>query len=122
MPLFKGDEKSAAMVKNSREVRRIVKNLVSGLGKRGIKVNRLILYGSYAQGKARPESDIDIAVISETFNHKGLLKRQELLGEAIFGLKEPVEAIGYSHKEFQKRHPLSFLSDIVAEGKVVYKA
>ena len=109
------------MVKNSREVRRIVNSLVSDLGKRGIKVNRLILYGSYAQGKARPGSDIDVAVISETFNRTGLLKRQELLGEAIFGLKEPIEAIGYSYKEFQKRHPLSFLSDIVAKGKVLYK-
>ena len=64
---------------------------------------------------------MDIAVISESFNRKGLLKRQELLGEAIFSLQEPVEAIGYSYEEFRKRLPLSFLSDIVAKGKVVYE-
>jgi predicted nucleotidyltransferase len=109
------------MVKNSREVSQVIKNLVSFLKENGVKVNRLILFGSYAQGNARSESDLDIAVISETFNNRGLLRRQELLGEAILRLKEPVEAIGYSYKEFQQRRPLSFLSDIVAKGKVVYK-
>jgi predicted nucleotidyltransferase len=109
------------MVKNSREISSLIKDLVSCLEERGIKVNRLILFGSYAQGKAGSESDVDIAVTSKTFNNKGLLRRQELLGEAIFRLKEPVEAIGYSYKEFQQRRPLSFLSDIVAKGKVVYK-
>ena len=109
------------MVKNSREVSHVIKNLVSFLKENGVKVNRLILFGSYAQGNARSESDLDIAVISETFNNRGLLRRQELLGEAIFRLKKPVEAIGYSYREFQKRLPLSFLSDIVAKGKVVYK-
>lgn len=109
------------MVKNSREVNRLLKNLVSFLQGNGIRVNRLILFGSYAQGCARPESDLDIAVISESFNNKGLLKRQELLGEAIFQLREPVEAIGFSYMEFQKRHPLSFLGHIVSKGKLVYK-
>lgn len=109
------------MVKNSREISNLINNLISCLKNKGIKVNRLILFGSYVQGNARSESDVDVAVISETFNNKGLLRRQELLGEAIFRLKEPVEAIGYSYKEFQKRRPLSFLSDIVANGQVVYK-
>ncbi len=50
-----------------------------------------------------------------------MLKRQELLGEAIFGLGEPVEVIGYSYKEFAKRAPLSFLFDIAANGKTIYQ-
>lgn len=109
------------MVKKSHEVNEVIRNLVAFLKENGIKVNRLILFGSYAQGDARSESDLDIALISETFNNKGLLRRQELLGEAILHLKEPVEAIGYSYKEFQQRRPLSFLSDIVAKGRVVYR-
>ncbi len=109
------------MVKNSRKVKLLIKNLVTFLQRNGIRVNRLILFGSYAQGYARPESDLDIAVISESFNNKGLLRRQELLGEAIFQLREPVEIIGFSYREFQKRHPLSFLGHIVSKGKVVYK-
>ena len=91
------------------------------LKRKGVKVNRLILYGSYAKGKAKSGSDIDIAVISSTFNNKNILKRQELLGEATFGLGEPVEVIGYSYREFTTRKVLSFLFDIVSNGKVVYQ-
>ena len=109
------------MVKNSRQVKSIIKSLINSLNIRGVEVNRIILFGSYAHGKPKPDSDIDLAVISRSFNSKGLLKRQELLGEAIFQLRGPIEAIGFSYKEYQKRHPLSFLADIVSKGKVVYE-
>ena len=109
------------MVKKQSQINRIIRILVENLRRKGIKVNRLILYGSYAKGKAKADSDIDIAVISSSFNNKNLLKRQELLGEAAFGIGEPIEVIGYSYKEFTKRHALSFLFDIVSNGKVVYQ-
>jgi predicted nucleotidyltransferase len=109
------------MVKKQSQIKRVVDDLVESLKRKGIKVNRLILYGSYANGRPSPDSDIDVAVISSSFNNKNLLKRQELLGEAIFGLNEPVEAIGYSYNEFMKRSRLSFLFDIVSSGKTVYQ-
>lgn len=109
------------MVKKPSQIRKISKAFVLNLKRKGIKVNRLILYGSYANGKAMSHSDIDIAVISSTFNNKNILERQELLGEAIFGLGEPVEAIGYSFKEFSKTKPMSFLSDIALNGKTIYQ-
>ena len=109
------------MVKRQSQIKRITRDLVASLKRKGIKVDRLILYGSYANGKPRPDSDIDVAVISSSFNNKNLLKRQELLGEAIFGLGAPVEAIGYSYKEFVKRSSLSFLFDIASNGKTVYQ-
>ncbi len=109
------------MVKKPSQVNKIIKDLIANLKRKGIKVNRLILYGSYANGTPRPDSDIDIAIISSTFNNKNLLERQELLGEAIFGLGEPVEAIGYSYKDFENRSRLSFLFDIVSNGKTVYR-
>lgn len=109
------------MAKKQNQIKRVINGLVESLKRKGIKVNRLILYGSYAKGKPRPDSDIDVAVISSSFNNKDLLKRQELLGEAIFSLGEPVEAIGYSYNEFTKRSRLSFLFDIVSSGKTVYR-
>ena len=110
------------MVKNPTQLNHLINGLVAGLKKKDIKVDRLILYGSYANGNPKPYSDIDIAVISSTFDKKNLLQRQELLGEVIFSLQEPIEAIGYGYREFKKLAPLSFLSEIISNGKVVYKS
>ena len=35
---------------------------------KGIRINKLILYGSYARGDYREGSDIDLILISEDFN------------------------------------------------------
>lgn len=109
------------MVKKQSQVNKILLDLAEGLKRKGIKVNKLILFGSYAKGNPHSHSDIDVAVISSTFNNKNLLKRQELLGEAIYELGESVEAIGYSYKEFTNRSRLSFLFDITSSGKIVYQ-
>ena len=109
------------MDKSPDQIRKVVKNVVNALKARKVRVDKLILYGSYAYGKPEPDSDIDLAVISKSFNKKGLLKRQELLGEAVFWLKEPVEMIGYSYSEFERKAKSPFLSLILSKGRVVYE-
>lgn len=109
------------MVKSLSQIKQIADNLVIRLEKKGIKVNRVFLYGSYANGNPQPYSDIDIAVISSSFDNKSLIKRQELLAEVIYPLGEPIEAIGYGYQEFKKTTPLSFLSEIIAKGEIIYK-
>src|SRR4030065_561538 len=49
------------------QIIRTIKKLIRPLKHEGISVDRVILYGSYAKGKARTDSDIDIAVISKDF-------------------------------------------------------
>lgn len=46
---------------------KIIKKFVKALKDAGISVDRVILYGSYARGAARLDSDIDIAVVSKDF-------------------------------------------------------
>lgn len=108
------------MAKTDSKISKITKLLVRQLENKNVRVQRLILFGSYANGNANPFSDIDIAVISPSFEGKNLLKRQELLGEAIFPLKEPIEAIGYTPREYKSISPISFLAEIIATGKVIY--
>lgn len=109
------------MAKQSNQLKPLIDKFISGLEKRGVRVNRLILYGSYARGRANSDSDIDIAVISSSFDRKNILQRQEILGEVIYPLAEPIEAVGYSYREFKNRTPLSFLSDILSTGKTIYQ-
>lgn len=46
---------------------RLARQFKELLLKRGYPVRRVVLFGSVAKGTARPDSDIDIAVITDTF-------------------------------------------------------
>ena len=46
---------------------RVIKEFVNTLKREGITIDRVILYGSYVKGNVRPDSDIDVAVISKDF-------------------------------------------------------
>ncbi|MGB2863815.1 MAG: nucleotidyltransferase domain-containing protein [Sedimentisphaerales bacterium] len=51
---------------NKSETRKVSKFLQL-LKQQGFSISRAILFGSYAKGKANPDSDIDIAVVSNQF-------------------------------------------------------
>jgi predicted nucleotidyltransferase len=46
---------------------KIIKKFVKALRQEGISVDRVILYGSYAIGGVRQDSDIDVAIVSKDF-------------------------------------------------------
>ncbi len=50
-----------------KQVEVITREFVKALRSRNIRVEKAILFGSYATGQATPDSDIDIAVISPDF-------------------------------------------------------
>src|SRR3990170_2591534 len=64
------------------ELKRLIANLVNDLEGHRIRVERVVLYGSYAQGRPREFSDVDLAIISPSFARKGILKIQEELATA----------------------------------------
>jgi len=104
----------------TNKIKRITAIIVEKLIEKGIPVKHLILYGSYANGRQQQHSDIDIAVISPIFEGKGILKRQELLGEVLYSTGEPVEALGYTPKEYRNPPSFSFLSEIISTGRLIY--
>ena len=54
------------MVKTEDQLKNLLSIYIESLQK-GIHLEKVILYGSYAQGHPRPESDLDLAVISPDF-------------------------------------------------------
>lgn len=90
------------------------------LESKGIKVARLILFGSYAEGTYREGSDIDVVVISEDFSGKGYWERIDILSDAIYEVFEPIEAVAITPDEFEKGE--SSVVDYSKTGEVVYAA
>lgn len=49
------------------DAKKKAKKFVESLGQAGIKVKEAYLFGSYAKGKAKKDSDIDVCVVSSSF-------------------------------------------------------
>jgi uncharacterized protein len=107
------------MVKTRREVKKIILDFVAELQNLGIEVSQVILYGSYATGRPRDYSDIDVAVISPGFAKLDIFERQELLSKAHYKVKEPLEPIGFSPR--QVREKKGFARTVVESGITVFK-
>jgi len=60
-------------------VRRIIDNFARLLKEHHIEYEYLVLFGSYAKGNSRQDSDLDIAVISSQFGKDRLLERIKLM-------------------------------------------
>jgi hypothetical protein len=74
---------------------------------------KIILYGSYAKGNPREDSDIDLIVISDDFKDMNLRERLEILGIAAGRVFEPtIEALGYTSKEIKQKKE-TFLEAII---------
>jgi uncharacterized protein len=85
------------------------------------KPQKIILFGSYARGNPRPESDVDLLVVMETplKESKQSLEIRRYL-DVLFGL----DLIVHTPKKLKARVDMGdwFLRDILKEGKVVYES
>ena len=86
---------------DKREAIEIINRYVETLATLGIKVEKTMLFGSYATGKYHEGSDIDIVVISKDFQGMGFWDRIDVLGKALAILFEPIEATAMTPEEFE---------------------
>ncbi|MFB0556652.1 MAG: nucleotidyltransferase domain-containing protein [Dehalococcoidia bacterium] len=104
-----------------RAVYRVIKDYRKILEGMGVRVKRIILYGSHTLGLSREDSDIDLVVISDDFGKMDLWERLTLLGQAAAILKKPIEALGYTEGEFVSKGEGSFIVDEVKSKGVEVK-
>lgn len=85
------------------------------------KPQKIILFGSYARGNPRPESDVDMLVVMDT-PQKEIQQAIQICQqiEYRFGL----DLIVHTPKYLAKRVKMGdwFLRDVLEEGKVLYEA
>lgn len=105
------------MVKTGQEIEGIIKQYTSKLADLGIVVERMILFGSYAKGYPREDSDIDLIVVSKDFERMNIRERLEILGIASARIMQPIQAKGYTPMEIESKEKDSFLLEIIKHSK-----
>ncbi len=93
-----------------------ITELKEALGKAGITVQQIILFGSCARGEYKEGCDIDLIVISNDFETKSYWERIETLADAVSAIYEPVEALAVTAEEWKKGD--SFLVEFARDGEV----
>lgn len=86
-----------------------------------IRPERVVLFGSYAEGNARADSDIDLLVIVESDLRRD--HRQEAISQALRPRRVPVDILAYTPEAVRRclELPDSFVRHILTSGKVLYE-
>jgi uncharacterized protein len=81
----------------------IIKNFKNMLEEDGLFIDKIVLYGSHARGNPRDDSDLDVVVVSKSFEDKIYWERLELLSSTILKLLEPLEVVALTPKEWDDK-------------------
>lgn len=105
------------------KIREIIAFFAGQLHRRGLRISKIILFGSQAEGSAMPDSDIDIAVVSEDFRDKNIMERAELLNGAdavtIRKFMVPLDVVMMSPEDYAKES--SIIAAYVRQGQVMFE-
>ena len=93
----------------------VAREIVEYLKRKGINVEKIILFGSRARGDYLIDSDYDFIIISKDFEGIPFAKRIQLVLEAT---RENVDAICLTPEEFEKERNslISVVARAVREG------
>ncbi|MBI5204002.1 MAG: nucleotidyltransferase domain-containing protein [Nitrospirae bacterium] len=106
------------MVKTGQEIEGIIKQYTAKLIELGIRVERVILFGSYANGHPREDSDIDLIVVSKDFERMNIREKLEILGIASARIMQPIQAKGYTPREMGSKQKDPFLIEVLEHSKI----
>jgi len=96
----------------------IVGRFGAALERGGVRPSKIVLYGSFANGRWHEWSDIDVVVVSSDFERMDHWQRIDALTEAIFQVHQPIEAVGMTPEEWGRGD--SLIAQFAREGEEVY--
>ncbi len=85
--------------------------------------DKIILFGSWARGDPRADSDIDLLVISDHEKELPRYKRGLDVRLMLSQFKSPKDILFYTHEDIARWQdvPQTFVHTVMREGKVLYE-
>ncbi len=91
----------------------LVKKFIERLSQDNIRINKAILYGSYAKGSNDEWSDIDLAVVSEDFIGNRILDRERMI-KSIVDINTNISPLPFRPEDFDESD--LFVKEIIRTG------
>lgn len=102
----------------------VMEELLSEVVRRVLRVgtpHRIVLFGSWARGEARPDSDLDLLIIEHSELPR--YRRSTRYRMALMDLLPDKDIVVWTPQEVQEwaQVPNAFITTILAEGRVLYE-
>jgi predicted nucleotidyltransferase len=98
------------------KINEVVERIVSN-----VNPEKIILFGSFAQGNPDDDSDLDILVVKEMDIPR--YKRAREIRKYLRGVKVPIDLLVYSQDEIDewKNNKHAFINKALEDGRVLYR-
>lgn len=101
------------------QLKRQVNNIIKSI--QPFKPEKVILFGSYAWGQPKKDSDFDLFIIKQTKENPS--KRAYKVRRCLNNINESFDILVFTHQEIQRRIAINdfFIQDILSRGEVIYE-
>ena len=96
-------------------IRDIIQRFINVLGTKGFRIEKVVLYGSYASGKTHSASDLDLAVVSPDFG-KDRFEEGKLLHQIAWRIDPRIEPIPISSSSYENDTWIPLIYEIRTKG------
>ena len=101
----------------NEEIIKIINTFIKEIEKKGIRIFHIYIYGSYAHGNYRKDSDIDVAVVSQDFG-KDSFEENVLLRKIAWKVDTRIEPVAFSVDDFINGDWIPLIGEIKKGQKV----
>ena len=91
------------------KITKLIEVFIHELELNKIHINKAILFGSYANGTFNELSDIDLALVSESFKGLNHWQRIEKMTDALYRLFQPIEPRALTPEEWDSGDSMTAL-------------
>lgn len=87
---------------------------------KNINPEKVILFGSYAYGEPKEDSDLDLLIIKDTDDDK--YRRTREIRKFLRGTKIPIDVVVYTKAEIEdwKDTKSAFITQVIQNGRILY--
>ncbi len=98
------------------EIKAELEKLKKNLEARGIRVERLVVFGSRVRGDYLENSDLDVIILSRDWEKISFPRRLQLIQECWESKTLGLDGFGYTPEEFERGKSFVLISQAVKEG------